>query len=534
VADGTPVRLATTQGSFLESGAAEFNTTTLGGLATGYLQAGTVAGTAQVSATSASVSGSVEVTMAPVADYTIEMDASPGSLEADGSDTSTITIRIVDSSAYPQPNVLVTFTSDLGAITPSTAVTDASGEATAELRAGYEAGTASVVCRAGGLDLMGTKLVTIYGGEPAFISTSVTVPNLSLPASNGLPSPSGASPQATIYARVTDQYGNAVRDGTQVQFATDIGQITASAPTTDGLTTATLISCNFADATNRATYRPGVSSTTISCDTHGGKVTDGPFHIIFSGDFALTTFAGTDTMSNVTTDSGGDFRTGAVGGFGSEPNLGPAAGSAIGVTVLTYDQNNNHLPVGIPVSFTVTMNGTVIASGTANTSMVNGIVSAGWSFTPTTFPGGPMSKADAFIGVGVPAVVSTSWGIGPTVTSVGADKPAGTVTVSSPAGNTWQAGAGNSVAQGLTGEMQDAYNNWVQDGNQMNWSAENVNNLSYQFLPVYSGTTAGKANTILSVTLLDPEEGGGLTVKATAAANPAVSGTLAINVLPPP
>ena len=44
-----------------------------------------------------------------------------------------------------------------------------------------------------------SRLVTIYGGEPAFISTSLVVPAITLPATNGLPSPSGASPSGLIY-----------------------------------------------------------------------------------------------------------------------------------------------------------------------------------------------------------------------------------------------------------------------------------------------------------------------------------------------
>jgi hypothetical protein len=465
------------------------------------------------------------------------MDASPGSLEANGTDTSTITIRIVDSSAYPQPNVSVTFTSDLGAITPSSAVTDASGEATTVLRAGYEAGTASVVCRAADLNLMGTKLVTIYGGEPAFISTSLVVPAITLPATNGLPSPSGASPSGLIYARVTDQYGNAVRDGTQVQFTTDIGQITASAPTVAGVANATLVSCNFADATNRATYRPGVSTINVSSDTHGGKVSDGPFHVVFSGDLATThALSGVATQTNLLTDCGADWRGDVAGGYGSQPGLTPVAGTPIFGTIYVYDANDNPLPAGIPVNWVVKDGGYVVAQGTATTGMTNDIMQAGgcdFQFKYESFQNNP-TKALLTVSAEASAVVNTRVALAVTQW-VGAAEPKSCTQVSSPCGNTWQVGAGYTFACAVEAKFVDAYNNRVQDGNGVIWTAENVVNVSYQFLPSYSGTSNGQGTTVLSVTLLDPESGGGLTVKAAAANDPDnVFSTMPISVVPPP
>ena len=536
VADGTPVQFNATAGTFVETGAAQFSTTTINGFATGFLQAGTTAGTAVVSASSGAVSGSVPVTLAAVAAFKMEINANPGSLPADGTSTSTITIRIVDSKAQPKPGGTVNFTSDLGSITPGSAVTDANGQATATLRAGFQAGTASVVCRAPDLNTMATKLVTFTGGEAARISTSVVVPALTLPATNGLPSPSGASPTGLVQARVTDKYGNAVQDGTMVQFATDIGQIAASAPTVNGVASATLTSCSFTDATNRATFKPGVSSITLATDTHSGKITDGPFHVVFSGDLSFVTPAGADTQTNLVTfqglPGGANLRTSAVGGFGSMPSLTPIAGDPIDAVVFCYDANNNPLPAGVPITFEFRKGGTVIATATGRTGLSDGQMVAGTTFS-TTAIGAP--KALFTIRAIVPPVIDTQWlfSVGQWI---GAGPPAGTFVMTSPAGNSWQVSRGTlTIANQIVANVNDANGNPSQDGNEIIWTALNVLNVSYQFLPAQTGTATGKATTVLAVTLLSPTVGGSLTVNAAWARDPErVFGTFPVTVVPPP
>ena len=335
VADGTPVRLTTTMGKFASSGTSTANLRVAGGNVSDYLISPTTTGVANVTATSVLVSASLQITFTSRELTQVIVAADPATLPANGTDTADILIRVQDDKGKPKAGVALSLYSDLGALADSRLVTDEVGEATTTFTAGLTAGTATVLVKTGGVS--GIVTITLTSGLPHNLSLSIEAPNGTLAATNGQPSPDGASPTGTVYARVTDKYGNPVRDGTAVFFHTDIGQITSSALTEDGVAEATLTTCNFLDATRKATTYPGKAVITAHVDNPAGPpvTTAQPYYAVFSGDADMFMWDG-------------ETPTGTM-------IVGPSevtGGEKVQFYAYFYDRNNNPLPGGLPVAWT--------------------------------------------------------------------------------------------------------------------------------------------------------------------------------------
>ena len=143
VQNGTTVRFTTTLGTVSPS-----SVQTTNGLAVATFSAGDQSGVATVTAISGGATGTntgtsgtggtsspvntVKITIGSAAVSKISVAANPASVSPSGG-SSTITATVVDANGGALPGVPVTFTSDVGAVAPTTVLSDASGQARATL-----------------------------------------------------------------------------------------------------------------------------------------------------------------------------------------------------------------------------------------------------------------------------------------------------------------------------------------------------------------------------------------------------------------
>jgi parallel beta-helix repeat protein len=238
-ADGTTISFTTSLG-----GVSPVTATTVGGVATATLSS-TVAGVATVTATVNSLSATTQVTFTAGAPFTLTLTAVPATLPVGNS--STLTATATDQYGNPVADgTTISFTTSLGALSSSTANTSG-GDASVTLSSTV-AGVATVTATIGSLSA--TAQVTFTAGAP-FTLTLTAVPS-TLPV--------GSS--SALTATATDQYGNAVADGTVVSFTTSLGSVSPVTATTVGsVATATLSSTISGVATVTATV--GSLSTTV-------------------------------------------------------------------------------------------------------------------------------------------------------------------------------------------------------------------------------------------------------------------------------
>ncbi len=231
VADGTVVSFATSLGNV-----SPISATTVNGVATATLSS-TVAGVATVTATVDSLNATTQVTFTPDVPANVALVAVPSTLPV--GNLSTLTATVTDQFGNPVANgTPVSFTTDFGTLSGSSATT-VNGVATATLSSTLP-GVATVTATVGSLSA--TTQVTFTLGAPANVTLSANPTTLLVGNSS------------TLTATVTDQYGNAVADGTVVSFATSLGNVSPiSATTVNGVATATLSSTAAGVATVTAT-----------------------------------------------------------------------------------------------------------------------------------------------------------------------------------------------------------------------------------------------------------------------------------------
>jgi uncharacterized repeat protein (TIGR01451 family) len=129
--------------------------------------------------------------------------------------TATVTISNGDPAA---DGTVVSFTTSLGNVSPVTATT-VGGVATTTLSSTIS-GLAVVTSAVGGLSA--TALVTFTPGAPFSLTLSAVPDTVSV------------GNTSTLTATATDQYGNAVADGTTISFTTSLGTLSGSTATTSG------------------------------------------------------------------------------------------------------------------------------------------------------------------------------------------------------------------------------------------------------------------------------------------------------------
>jgi hypothetical protein len=160
----------------------------------------------------------------------VSATATPASATADGFTLVTIKATVLDTASVPISGQAVTFSSTVGTLSSSTAVTNTSGVAQVFLTAPTTTGSANIVAYTGGVPA--SVLVTFVAGLPATVDIAAT------------PTSVAALGTATIVASLTDYNGNAVGAGQTVTFGTssitgghftDLAGVLATSTTTDAL-----------------------------------------------------------------------------------------------------------------------------------------------------------------------------------------------------------------------------------------------------------------------------------------------------------
>ncbi len=261
----------------------------------------------------------------------LSISADPNQIPADGISTSSITVDLLETtSGNPVSDKTIICTTDLGSI-QSTATTDASGHATANLLSGIVAGTASVNITAG---VTGSTAVEFVSVAPNTITmtastTSIIADNLAT---------------TIITATVSDTLGNPIA-GTVVNFTTGAGTLSSTSVTTDA--------DGFAAVTLTGTAR--TSDTTI---------------------VAAAAVSGYPAVNN---NISIDFR-GLTLQVNSDPTQIPADGQSIAAITVNLTETTNGNPVVNRVLGATTNLGTIPAQGiTGTTGQANIILTAGAS-----------------------------------------------------------------------------------------------------------------------------------------------------------
>ncbi|MBC7260637.1 MAG: hypothetical protein H5T63_01375, partial [Chloroflexi bacterium] len=240
VRNGTPVTFTTSLGGFPTVQQRVRYTTD--GVATVNLTAGTVAGTAIVTATVDSLVATTQVVFTPEGPASVTVSADPVVIPVGGA-TSVIEALVVDPCGNRVADgTAVAFSTDAGTIAPSVVGT-VNGRASTLLISGTAPVTATVIATAG--TVSGTTTVRFVPGEPRL---RLDVYPTTVPVSNTV--------RLTVTAR--DEFGNPVLVGTVVTFTTSLGyfvdsQITRTFTTTvGGRAFATLHSTQAGQAVVRA------------------------------------------------------------------------------------------------------------------------------------------------------------------------------------------------------------------------------------------------------------------------------------------
>jgi len=203
-ADGTGVDLASSLGGTFS----KTHLSTLGGAATATYTpttagAHTLTSTVTGSAPAVSGSATLQVGSLPVGAVTVVPAVTQ--LVADVVSTTTVSIKVLDTSGAPVVGVIPTISADNAVTVGAATATDANGVSTATLTAGATVGVSTITASNGGIS--GTGTVTLIGGAAATVSVAATPNNVAL------------GQTTTVTARVVDAQGNAVPNGTQVTFA---------------------------------------------------------------------------------------------------------------------------------------------------------------------------------------------------------------------------------------------------------------------------------------------------------------------------
>jgi hypothetical protein len=241
VVDGEMIRFEITQGKGTISTTSA--STSSGRASIIYTAASNAQDTTQVVLTATSsnneVSQTVIIQLIPAS---IEMNAKPPNIPADGETQSLVSAVLKDGNNNPVINGEVKFSSSLGTVQAS-AFTNEFGKATAVLVSSKQYGTATVVAEYSGytqqIDVVFEKLP----GDPIPAKISLATSQIAVKSDN--------KEQATISAIVLDKYNSVLKDINVIFRASD-GQLSASSVKTDENGQAsTQFSSGAHDKTNR-------------------------------------------------------------------------------------------------------------------------------------------------------------------------------------------------------------------------------------------------------------------------------------------
>jgi adhesin/invasin len=191
--------------------------------------------------------------------------AAPGTLTADGSSTSTITVHVADAfgNALVAGGDTVALSTDLGAL--SSVTDNGNGTYTATLTATAVVGTAHVGGTVNGGAIGSPTTVTLVAGAADAAHSTLAAAPGSLVADG--------SASATVTVRAKDAHGNALTTGgATVVLSTDRGTLSPVADHADGTYTATITSTSAGAAHLSGTLNGSALGTTATVTFTPGPV----------------------------------------------------------------------------------------------------------------------------------------------------------------------------------------------------------------------------------------------------------------------
>lgn len=252
VPDGTAVSFAASAGALSSATA-----TTTNGTATVTLTSSTTLATAVVTATSGGMSGTVSVTFIAGPAASVSLVATPETLLADGSSTSTLRAEVLDQNMNRVADgeaISFVITSGTGTLSDSSAET-VGGFATVTYTSSRTPGDVVIQAMAPN-GISDTVTIALTDGEVATITLTASPATI----------PADGSSSSAISAALKDQGGNPVVQGTSVLFTTDLGTFANGAdtfpvttPDDSGEVTVSLIAGTEAGTANITAASGGVS-----------------------------------------------------------------------------------------------------------------------------------------------------------------------------------------------------------------------------------------------------------------------------------
>ena len=323
---------------------------------------------------------------------TITLTALATALPSNG--TTDIIAQVIEAGGSPpHSGTLITFTTNLGTVQPSSAETDLSGRVTVKYVAGSGSGTATIVAISGGVSASGTNAIKIAIGSSAVGGLTLSANPTSLSANGGT---------TTITANVNDGGGNTL-PGVPVSFSTDNGALATSVVTSDanGRAQTTLTTSRTAKVTATAGVPTTSGTTTTPAATNTITITvNGAATVVFGAPTPSPAIAGqpvtmTLTITPSTTGAGiqnvvvnyGDGRTQTLGAISGATTLSHTYDSpgTYTVTATVTDTNGDQFPGLTTVSVNARPPANVLVTATPNNPQAGQQV----AFTiATTFPTG--------------------------------------------------------------------------------------------------------------------------------------------------
>jgi hypothetical protein len=256
----------------------------------------------------------------------VVVTASPGTVAGTGG-TSTISATVFDTNNNVLPGVLVSFSTDLGSVSPANATTDQNGQASTTLSTYQTATVTAVAATSGANQIKGTAKVTVNPPPTVTIGSPTTSPTVGIPTTFTV-TVAPASGGAPI-TRATIKFYKPSNGLTETQ---DLGQPNG----------ATLISHTF---TQEGDYTISVTATDASGQSASATV---PVTVLAAQPFTLTVTAG----------------NGRIGQTISMTAIPTAGSGAPSVSTYTWDFGDStpkvvttipvvtHVYTSIPVGFT--------------------------------------------------------------------------------------------------------------------------------------------------------------------------------------
>ncbi len=354
VPDGTVVSFSATAGTLNATSA-----TTVSGKAFTTLVA--VAGAANLEATVTATSGGyADATVVTFMGVSLSnMQATPAAIFANGTDKSTITIRLEDQAGVAISGETIDFTTDKGTLSAASAITSAEGIATVELIAPTVAGEATIKAYYGIIETRTFVSFESIGSG----SITLTANPASIPAD-------GAS-SSIITATIKYSDGNPVPKGTSVTFGTNLGTFSNGTQTYTVITPddTGAVSVSLIAGTTPGSARIAVSAINVTQVIYVGiggvavsiALTANPTSIPADGSSSSTITA------TVTDSTGAPVIPGTSVTFSTD--LGTFAGGGTSITATTSDDTGT-VSVSL-ISATTAGTATVTATSSGVTQSVN-------------------------------------------------------------------------------------------------------------------------------------------------------------------